>query len=74
MKMSGHFLSKLKTFVCDESGQGITEYGAIIAFVSLLVALTFSAANGSLMPAVSKAFKEVASQLNALSTAASSAS
>lgn len=58
----------------DESGQGITEYGAIIAFVSLLVALTFSAANGSLMPAVSKAFKEVSSQLNALSTAAASSS
>lgn len=58
----------------NEDGQGITEYGAIIAFVSLLVALTFSAANGSLMPAVSAAFRAVNSQLNALSTAASSAS
>lgn len=61
-------------FLKNEDGQGITEYGAILAFVSLLVALTFSAANGSLMPAVSKAFKEVASQLNALSTAAASSS
>lgn len=61
-------------FLKNEDGQGITEYGAIIAFVSLLVALTFGAANGSLMPAVSAAFRAVNSQLNALSTAASSAS
>jgi len=61
-------------FFKNEDGQGITEYGAIIAFASLLVALTFSAANGSLMPAVSAAFRAVNSQLNALSTAASSAS
>lgn len=73
LNKSGNF-SYLLRALRDESGQGITEYGAIIAFVSLLVALTFSAANGSMMPAVSKAFKEVASQLNALSTAASSSS
>ncbi|MBN8660619.1 MAG: hypothetical protein J0M35_09670 [Candidatus Obscuribacter phosphatis] len=64
----------VRRFFSDEEGQGITEYGAIIAFVSLLVALTFSAANGSLMPAVSRAFREASSQLNALSSAAASSS
>ncbi len=64
----------VRRFFSDEEGQGITEYGAIIAFVSLLVALAFSAANGSLMPAVSRAFREVSSQLNSLASAASSSS
>ncbi len=64
----------LTAFVEDEGGQGISEYGAIIAFVALLVAITFSAGNGSLMPAVSKAFREISSQVNALSSTAASAS
>ena len=64
----------VNAFVEEESGQGISEYGAIIAFVALLVAITFSAGNGSLMPAVSKAFKEISSQVNALSSTAASAS
>jgi len=58
----------------DENGQGITEYGAIIAFVSILVALTFGLSSGSLQPAVSKAFSSVSSQLNNLSDTASSSS
>ena len=58
----------------DESGQGITEYGAIIAFVSILVALTFGLRSGTLQPAVSKAFSSVSSQLNNLSDTASSSS
>jgi Flp pilus assembly pilin Flp len=29
-------------FVQDESGQGITEYGAILAFVALLVGIAFT--------------------------------
>ena len=64
----------LKNFWQEESAQGITEYGAILAFVSLLVALTFGLTSGSLMPAISAAFHSVASQLNALSSEASSSS
>lgn len=74
MSSSKDITSTFKRFCQDESGQGITEYGAIIAFISLLVALTFSASQGSLMPAVSKAFSAVASQLNGLASTASSAS
>jgi len=61
-------------FVNDESGQGITEYGAILAFVAILVAVVFSITQGALSSAISKAFSAVVSQLNALSTAAAAAS
>jgi Flp pilus assembly pilin Flp len=61
-------------FIADESGQGITEYGAILAFVALLVALVFSITRGALMSAISAAFSAVVSQLNNLSSAAAGAS
>lgn len=61
-------------FIKDESGQGITEYGAILAFVAILVAVVFSITQGALSAAISKAFSAVVSQLNALSSAAAAAS
>ncbi|HMY51325.1 MAG: hypothetical protein SFV17_08585 [Candidatus Obscuribacter sp.] len=61
-------------FVENESGQGITEYGAILAFVAILVAVVFSITQGALSAAISKAFSAVVSQLNALSSAAAAAS
>ena len=64
----------LHNFIKDESGQGITEYGAILAFVAILVAVVFSITQGALSAAISKAFSAVVSQLNALSTADGSAS
>jgi len=65
---------RFKNLWQDETGQGITEYGAIIAFVAIIIAITFGLSNGSLMPAVSQAFSSVTSQLNSLSSAASSSS
>ena len=61
-------------FFEDETGQGITEYGAILAFVAVLVALVFSLANGQLKQAICGAFSAVTTQLNKLSSAAGSAS
>ena len=61
-------------FITDESGQGITEYGAILAFVAILVALVFGITKGALTGAISSAFSAVVAQLNNLSTAANSAS
>ena len=61
-------------FVNDESGQGITEYGAILAFVAILVALVFGITKGALSSAISAAFSAVVTQLNNLSAAAGSAS
>ena len=58
----------------NEDGQGITEYGAILAFVAILVAVVFSITQGALSSAISKAFSAVVSQLNKLSTAAAAAS
>ena len=55
-------------------GQGITEYGAIIAFVSVVVALVFSFSHGSLLSALSGAFSAIVSQLNNLSQRSADAS
>ncbi len=56
------------------SGQGITEYAAMLAFVAVLVALVFAFAPGKLSPAISAAFSVVVSQLNNLAGASGSAS
>jgi len=57
-------LQVVKRLTNEESGQGITEYGAILAFVALLIALVFGFANGTLAGAISSAFSSVVSQLN----------
>jgi Flp pilus assembly pilin Flp len=53
-------------FIEDESGQGITEYSSIIAFVSVLVVLVFSLAKGQLSQSISGAFSAVSGQINNL--------
>jgi len=58
----------------NRKGQGITEYGAIIAFVALLVALTFGFTNGSLSKGISQAFSSLKANMNNVSTAAAAAS
>ncbi len=67
-------MSEMTRFIQDESGQGITEYGAILAFVAILVALVFAITSGALTAAISAAFSAVISQLNNLSSAAAGAS
>ena len=56
----------IQQFVEDESGQGITEYGAILAFVAVLVGLVFGFAKGQLASSISAAFSSVVNQLNSL--------
>ena len=58
-------------FVVEESGQGIAEYGAILAFVAVLVVVVFQAANGGLKGAISAGFSACIKQLNLLSGVAS---
>jgi Flp pilus assembly pilin Flp len=67
----GHAIS---TFISDESGQGITEYGAVLAFVALLVAVVFGFARGALQSTLSQSFSTVVSQLNALNAYSASSS
>ncbi len=64
----------LKSFWRDESAQGITEYGAILAFVAILVAVAFGCTSGTLGGALSKAFFTVASQLDSMAADAAGAS
>ena len=61
-------------FISDESGPSITEYGAIIAFVGLMVALVFGFARGSLYSSTCAAYSSVVSQLSGLNDYASSSS
>lgn len=55
-------------FVVDESGQGITEYGAILAFVAVLIVVVAGFVNGQLKAALSNAYSLVTSALNALNS------
>jgi Flp pilus assembly pilin Flp len=59
-------------FLNDESGQGITEYGAVLAFVALLVAVVFGFARGALQTTLSQSFSTVVSQLSVLNAYSSS--
>ncbi len=56
-----------KQFIADESGQGITEYGALLAFVALLIAMLFTQ-QGNLNKAINGAFQSVINALNSIST------
>lgn len=58
----------VNNFIEDESGQGITEYGAILAFVALLVAVVMGFAQGTLFTAISQSFSHVVNQLNSLNS------
>lgn len=63
--------SLVQEFISDESGQGITEYGAILAFVALLVAVVFSFASGTLTSAISQSFSTIVNQLGKINSIAS---
>jgi Flp pilus assembly pilin Flp len=67
-------VSRKQRLLKRSSGQGITEYAAILAFVALLVALVFAFAPNTLSGAISAAFSAVCSHLNNMSAASGSAS
>jgi len=50
----------------NQLGQGITEYGAVLAFVAILIGITINVGKTQLAPAVSQAFDSVTVQLNKL--------
>jgi Flp pilus assembly pilin Flp len=62
---AGNLLSR---FVREESGQAISEYGAVLAFVAVLVVVVFKAANGGMKHAISGCFSALIHQLNSLSS------
>lgn len=60
-------LKGVNEFINDESGQGVTEYGAILAFVALLIAVAFTQ-SPALQQAINRAFNSMATALNSVST------
>jgi len=53
-------------FLFDESGQGITEYSSILAFVAVLVVIVFGFGNGQLASGLSTSYSTIVSALNAI--------
>ena len=62
----------LENFLDDESGQGITEYGAILSFIAVLIGCVLVLLNSTLKTSINSAFSVVASQLSNLVSNASS--
>jgi Flp pilus assembly pilin Flp len=69
--MEKNLLFCLKKFYQEEDGQAITEYGAVMAFIAMLVALVFTLGKGGLANAVQTAFSGMSNSINLLSSAAS---
>lgn len=61
----------IKTFFANEYGQGITEYGAVLAFVAFLIAGILSVGNSSLGLAIKNCFSATANSLSQLAANAS---
>jgi Flp pilus assembly pilin Flp len=70
--MKVNLLRYLTKFYQENNGQAVTEYGAIIAFVSLLFAMVFSVSHGGLYQALSTALGQTINALNTLSNASAS--
>jgi Flp pilus assembly pilin Flp len=56
----------LRRFIFDESAQGISEYGAILAFVALLIVLLLGFAQGSVAAALQGCYNVIVSTLQTL--------
>jgi len=60
----------LSPFLEEDDAQGITEYGAILAFTCLLIIVVFSFAHGTLGFAMSTSMSTVIGQFDRLNNAA----
>ncbi len=61
--MSAHLL---KLFIEDESGQGLTEYTAVLAFVALMCVLIVSVLAGTLKDSISQTFSYLGSAMTSM--------
>jgi Flp pilus assembly pilin Flp len=59
----------LHSFIFDESGQGITEYGAILAFVAVLIVVVTGFVKGPLAGALNNCYSVIVYALNTLCAA-----
>lgn len=56
----------IRRFAGEESGQSITEYGAIIAFVGVMVALAFNLAHNGFFATLTQSYSCATSSLSQL--------
>lgn len=61
-------MGKGHSFIDCESGQGITEYGAILAFVALLIVLMLGFTTGSVGSALQNCFSTIISTIDNLNS------
>ena len=66
--------SLIHQFIREESGQGISEYGAVIAFVAILVSVVFAMTSGGFAASISSVYSSMATELNALNQASGASS
>jgi Flp pilus assembly pilin Flp len=71
---SNAFVAAFLMFWRDENGQSITEYGAVLAFVAVLIAMGFSLAKGGLFSGVSQSYSTTVHNLGDLNSYSSSSS
>jgi Flp pilus assembly pilin Flp len=64
----------LHLFFKDESAQGITEYGAVLAMIAVVIAVAFSLTSGQLSSGILAAYSSITTQLNNMSSGAGAAS
>ena len=57
-----------KSFLKDESGQGITEYGAVLGFVAALIGVALMSGQGTLLNSVKGCFSAAASNMSSLTS------
>jgi Flp pilus assembly pilin Flp len=69
--MEKNLLFYLRKFYQEEDGQAITEYGAMLAFIAMMIALVFTLSSGGLAHAVQTAFSGLGANINKMATAAS---
>ena len=63
------FARLIERFIKEEDGQGISEYGSIIAFVSVLVFFVFTFSNGTLSQSLQRCSSSMIGQLNRINNA-----
>lgn len=56
----------IKQFITDENGQGITEYGAVLAFTALLVGSFFQVSTGPFSEILDGTYHRISAALVAL--------
>lgn len=66
-------LKYFRQFACEEDGQGISEYAAVLAFVCLLIITVFHFTQGGLAFAISQSHSSLVNQFDRLNNATANA-